>query len=64
MPWRRVPGAGCPEIGSALLGAFVRAEVAAFRLRDWGTAPVLYHRANGWDIRAVFAVTSAGVGLL
>lgn len=48
MPWRRVPGAGCPAIDSALSGAFVRAEMAAFRLTGRGTAPVLYRRANGW----------------
>lgn len=48
LPRRRVPGAGCPEIDSALSGAFVRAEMAAFRLTGRGTAPVLYRRANGW----------------
>ena len=48
LPRRRVPGAGCPEIDSALSGVFVWAEMAAFRLTGRGTAPVLYCRANGW----------------
>ena len=48
LPRRRVPGAGCPAIDSALSGAFVRAEMAAFRLTGRGTVPVLYRRANGW----------------
>jgi len=48
LPRRRVPGAGCPAIGSALSGVFVWAEMAAFRLTGRGMAPVLYRRANGW----------------